>query len=35
MSKIGMLPQVNLNDFETCESCIKVKMSRKSFYKHW
>ena len=26
-----MLPQVNAHDFDTCESCIKGKMTRKSF----
>ena len=35
MSKNGMLPQVNAHDFDTCESCIKGKMTRKSFSQHW
>ncbi|KAM1500447.1 hypothetical protein ACFX10_023002 [Malus domestica] len=35
MSKNGMLPQISAHDFDTCESCIKGKMTRKSFSQHW
>jgi hypothetical protein len=35
MSKSGLLPHFNSEDFNTCKSCIKGKMSNKSFSKHW
>jgi hypothetical protein len=35
MSKSGLLPHFNSEDFNTCKSCIKGKMTNKSFSKHW
>jgi hypothetical protein len=35
MSKSGLLPKINSEDFNICESCIKGKMTNKSFSKHW
>jgi hypothetical protein len=35
MSKSGLLPHFNSENFNTCESCIKGKMTSKSFSKHW
>ena len=35
MSKSGLLSNINFEDFNTCESCIKGKMIGKSFSKHW
>jgi hypothetical protein len=34
MSKSGLLPNFNSEDFNTCESCIKSKMTNKSFSKY-
>jgi hypothetical protein len=33
MSSSGLIQQVSSNDFDTCESCIKGKMTSKSFSK--
>jgi hypothetical protein len=35
MSKNGLLPNINSEDFNICESCIQGKMISKSFSKHW
>jgi hypothetical protein len=35
MNKSGLIPQINLNDFHTCEPCIKGKMTTKQFSKRW
>ena len=35
MSRLGLIPQMNTIDFDICESCVKGKMTRKSFNKHW
>jgi hypothetical protein len=35
MSKSGLIPQINLDDFHTCELCIKGKMTAKPFSKRW
>jgi hypothetical protein len=35
MSRSGLLPHFNSKNFNTCESCIKGKMTNKSFSKHW
>jgi hypothetical protein len=35
MSKSGLLPHFNSDNFNTCESCIKGKMTNKSSSKHW
>ena len=35
MSKSRLIPQINLDDFHTCEPCIKGKMTTKPFSKHW
>jgi hypothetical protein len=35
MSKTRLPPNINFEDFNTCESCIKGKMISKSFSKHW
>jgi hypothetical protein len=35
MSKSGLIPQINLDDFHTCEPCIKGKMTVKPFSKRW
>jgi hypothetical protein len=35
MSKNRLPPNINFEDFNTCESCIKGKMISKSFSKHW
>ena len=35
MSKSGLLLNINSEDFNTCESCIKEKIISKSFSKHW
>ena len=34
MSKSGLISQINLDDFHTCEPCIKGKMTAKPFSKH-
>jgi hypothetical protein len=34
MSKSGLIPQINLDDFHTCEPGIKGKMTAKPFSKH-
>jgi hypothetical protein len=34
MSKSRLLPKINYKDFNICESCIKGKMTNKSFLKH-
>jgi hypothetical protein len=34
MSKSGLLPHFNFENFNTCESCIKDKMTNKSSSKH-
>jgi hypothetical protein len=34
MSKSRVLPHINSEDFNICESCIKRKMTNKSFSKH-
>jgi hypothetical protein len=35
MSKSGLIPQINLDDFHICEPCIKGKMTAKPFSKCW
>ena len=35
MSKSGLFPNFNSENFNICESCIKGKMTNKSFFKHW
>jgi hypothetical protein len=35
MSKSGLLPKIIYENFNICESCIKGKMTNKSFSKHW
>jgi transposase InsO family protein len=35
MSKSGLLPNINSENFNTCETCIKGKMISKFFSKHW
>ena len=35
MSKTGILPNLNIENFDVCESCIKGKMIAKTFTKHW
>jgi hypothetical protein len=35
MSKSGLIPQINLDDFYTYEPCIKGKMTAKTFSKCW
>ena len=35
MSKTGILPNLNIENFDGCESCIKGKMIAKTFTKHW
>ena len=35
MSNKRMLAEVNIDDFNISESCVKEKLSRKSFSKHW
>ena len=35
MSKSGLIPQISLDDFYTCEPCIKGKMTAKLFSKRW
>lgn len=34
MHKSGLILQINLNDFDIYESCIKSKLSSKSFFKN-
>ena len=35
MSKTGILHNLNIENFDVCESCIKGKMIAKPFTKHW
>ena len=35
MSKNGLLPNLNIENFDVCESCIKGKITSKPFAKHW
>ena len=35
MYKSGLIPQINSDNFDICEPCIKGKMSSKSFSKSW
>jgi hypothetical protein len=35
MSKDGLLANIDSEDFNICESCIKGKLTNKSFSKHW
>ena len=35
MSKSRLIPQINLDDFHTCEPCIKGKKTAKPFSKSW
>ena len=35
MSKSRLLSHFNSEDFNTCESCTKGKMTNISFSKHW
>ena len=35
MSKTSILPNLNIKNFDVCESCIKGKMIAKLFAKHW
>jgi hypothetical protein len=35
MSKSGLLQKIIYENFNICESCIKGKMTNKSFSKHW
>ena len=35
ISKTGILPNLNIENFDVCESCIKGNMTTKPFAKHW
>lgn len=35
MYKNVVIPQVNTDDFDICESCVKGKLTYKLFNKHW
>jgi hypothetical protein len=35
ISRGGLLQKINSKDFNICESCIKGKLTNKSFSKHW